>query len=425
MKVVDKEAIKDYKFFVQSLVINKFLQQFGETLENYDWNYKLTEKVCPFCSKKYININPNFNICEDCVKIYTYCFGCNTWHKNEDITVVGEVNYCKECIKDIKVVRCEICGKMEVESDIKTNVKGFSHVCTNCFMTKFKKCDVCGNYVLNKDIILCNSCNRSLCTDCYHSSDHMDCESTTYRIRSYHDNPKLKFRTYENENDNLYMGFELELELTNRDKAFKNIIGSKFIWGSTDSSITNGIEFITHPSTLKYYHNSDELNKFICNIKPFHNKEKPYQGLHVHIDRKPLNVKCYPTLRVLINKNEEFFTKFADRTSRYAQFDINGSIRDYIYSPTTLRGALNETKKGTIEIRMFKGIPELDFIYSALELCHSMCKFGNMFDIDNLFSSYNDGDIPKVILEKYLEYLFKNKDIYFNAINRINSLRIV
>ncbi|GAH61147.1 unnamed protein product, partial [marine sediment metagenome] len=122
-----------------------------------------------------------------------------------------------------------------------------NYYCESCYQENFNTCDNCGEVFSNDDLYWSDIHESYYCESCL--PPEID------GLHSYDHKPKpIYYRGInESKNDdhkcNLYFGIELEIESNDNDieSAVYNL--PDFVYAKQDSSIDNGLEIVSHPST--------------------------------------------------------------------------------------------------------------------------------------------------------------------------------
>lgn len=397
--------------------------------ETINFEFEPIEKECEVCGKRHIQFVEGFNICKECFEESTKCSKCGKWHLNSTSTIVDDNTYCSDCINTIETEVCEVCGKRHIkENMVDTDIykiKGHTKVCKKCLDYLFTLCHNCRMYELRSNVQYCSYCKKNLCLDCYNSEEHGNCGTQTDKIESYGFTPRLRFRQKGKQTfDTTYLGFELELELKNKEEAFDKFIkGSSFLYATRDGTIANGFEITSHPTELEVLLESEELKNLMSGIVKYHNPDVPYQGLHVHFNNGNMDPNSFINIRTLMHSNKAFFTNFAGRESSYAEFTPKNTINEYLFgNGFSNRGAFYEHhgNKVTSEIRIFKGLPDYNYLLASLELTHALKNFGLEFNVFKYKNTENK-NYNKEILSYFIKYINNHSDIYRHCIERIDS----
>jgi hypothetical protein len=229
---------------------------------------------------------------------------------------------------------------------------------------------------------------------------------------------------------NLYMGFELETELTrptvvrgnslmpgaehvlntiNKRRGDDNVVYLK-----EDGSISHGFEIVSHPMTLGF-----AMNHFdwagIEGLKGlgYDAWKASSCGLHIHLSREAF-VDYGHMMRffLLILKNRQQLVQFAGRESHYAKFDMDAFFNAYhdFESGKTVRGstlathakqystnndrytAINLQNNNTIELRFFR--PSL--LSSTVKACLQFC--------DAAFNYTSEITLPQILQNQAIQF---------------------
>lgn len=278
-----------------------------------------------------------------------------------------------------------------------------------------KNCYMCGNSVNTQNGV--QHGRYFYCDDCFRACK---CDVDAY----HHPSIDTTFKSLDNEDTKLYLGFELEHTLgsgyfynnEHLDSTFyirKNYkeLGLNF---ETDNSIGNGFEIISQPMTMAYINEHKENFRDILEFEKqrgYYSHDKGKCGLHIHVSRDFLGdteeeiqktiekimlfVETYQDKVEIFSrrKHNQFspynsYTKSSYKTSFYN--DDNILIEDNYFKSGKMLYELNKmlsighssvvntsTSTGkTIEFRMFRGtlkyetfMASLEFIYNLVNVC--------------------------------------------------------
>jgi len=162
----------------------------------------------------------------------------------------GDSLWCEECFSE-QHCPCAWCGEYAHNEDI-MYVENGDPVCSSC-QEDVRSCEHCGSTMHIDDMVFTDY--SVLCYSCWEDEDNQGF------IRDWGDKPEVQFInddstiTYRNEPNAYYMGMEIELEGT-RTVSVKDVLEP--VWDevahcyvSTDSSLHNGLELVTHPGTFE------------------------------------------------------------------------------------------------------------------------------------------------------------------------------
>lgn len=230
---------------------------------------------------------------------------------------------------------------------------------------------------------------------------------------------------------NLYMGFELETELTRPTIArgsslapgaehVLNTINKRrggnenVVYLKDDGSISHGFEIVSHPMTLGF-----AMNHFdwagIEGLKSlgYDAWKASSCGLHIHLSRDAFaDYGHMMRFFLLILKNRQQLVQFAGRESTYAKFDMDAFFNAYhdYDSGKTVRGstlashakqystnndrytAINLQNNNTIELRFFR--PSL--LSSTVKACLQFC--------DAAFNYTSEITLPQILQNQAIQF---------------------
>lgn len=314
---------------------------------------------------------------------------------------------------------CEKCGK---ETEILNDVVGThgerKSFCNKCVeSSNISKCYNCDNkFEYNYKNHADDMC-EPYCHECYIKYHIERSEEYDYLQLGWGYKPDPIFFGGNKEDENtLFMGIELETDDGDKDKT-KNItnevvnigkIGYGMFWGKEDGSLSDyGIEFVSHPATLKYHKETEDWKKLLGYIKDAELKSNDCSncGIHIHMNRSYLTTEQINKLDALVNLYSTTFRRFARRNSReYAIYNPEkteshlgrNNNHDSRYS------CLNFHNENTVEWRIFKGNTKYESIMALFELIQGTCDFVKQDDIDLPFI-YGDKEVCKKAFKKFLE----------------------
>jgi hypothetical protein len=224
------------------------------------------------------------------------------------------------------------------------------------------------------------------------------------------------------------MGFELEVE---SDGAWVSTlvnelnlhfgVEEKYVYYKRDGSLSDGVEIVSHPSTLAY-HKAQPLNKALEGLARLGAKSWRTStcGLHVHISRRAFTSPSHIwKFTHFIVDNKPSMIKLAGRESRqWASFDDLNEFKGILNRAKGSRHygryeALNFGNYETIELRFFRGSLAPRRVYSALELTEGACEYTR-----NLTSQ----DVKEGALDfsEFVKWLQRNPEKYPNLLSLIN-----
>lgn len=337
-----------------------------------------TEEKCPFIKErggKQVPKEEETEVCAICGdKHGTSAVSFNITKDGDDVKI------CQSCA-DTKTAYCSWCNeRVHIDSLDRHDL------CPSCQDETFV-CDSCGDRFQNDDYG-----SDGECQSCEDEREHESSDGL-YEYHGYPEND-WRFHHLPTETDpNLYFGVELETDrYEDRHSCLKRLESSSinykdFCYPSEDSSLSNGIEFVCQPATLKYHQTKFPWEQLTDIITRSGGKSHQTQtcGLHIHFSKefygadKTLNDLNQLKTIYLVNHFWEEFAVLARRKTGFARkyegecFDklplekIQGMRRgaDNYYGHGN---AVNITPDHTIELRLFKGTLKPETIKASIEL---------------------------------------------------------
>lgn len=375
---------------------------------------------CVACSIEYVeddlhNTNSGDYVCSDCVRSCEHCDSVGT--DQDDWYSVSNSYWCESCWQDdaFTCQRCDECydGNRVSSSHIEDMSEYWCEYCTG---DHANYCDECDEY--NADL-----CNCS--------------EDNTGQVHqySYKPNPAFNGAT----SNNLYMGFELEMEFPNASgseysKAVEEVTPleeDNVCYLKADGSIRGlGFELVTHPHTLVAYEQATELWDYIERLRTTYGArswDTTTCGLHVHVSRSTFRSGAHThRFLSLIYRNPREMMKLAGRkNSQYAQFsdvykpDEWGIPKFNLYDKihghnrsTERYSAVNTNNDYTLELRFFRGNMKREGVMTALELCHASVEYTRNLTV-------SDVKLGALKWEWFADWVEANNGIYPNLYARI------
>ena len=295
--------------------------------------------------------------------------------ETQKFIVYGEhtkVAICRDCFKrgveKGEIFYCDIHKRWEKRQKIDV-IKGnkIISVCDDVRYDDYliKKCSICGNlYITNKR-------DNHICCMCAVENNMLPISE---KIHSYH-NSKNKIHPFlGNKNEDLFFGYEIESEFSNRFEETGNdrieaVLDideevRKLFFFENDGSLNYGFETISYPMSYEFMRNNKAIERIIDGLKQ--NMIVTNRcGLHIHVSKTNKVNKKMPQIIMFFENNKEFFEKISNRSeNRYADFY---SSRD---AKLTLNDAkiifdnkeaferyhvINLKNDNTIEFRLFAG----------------------------------------------------------------------
>jgi hypothetical protein len=354
-------------------------------------------------------------VCSDCVRLCEYCE--NTGTTNDEWYNVDNQSWCESCWENESFTcnRCDYC--VNSNRDGGTNV-GDEYWCEDCVSNNATYCEECDEYY--RDGQGCENCGGG------------DGKVHQY---SYKPNPIF----HGGNDNNLYMGFELEMSYGDESDNYRSAIPdvlpleqADVCYLKSDSSIEGwGYELVTHPHTLGAYERANNLWNYIesCRTKGARSWDTTSCGLHVHVSRTAFKSGAHThRFLSLIYRNPREMMKLAGRkNSRYARFDDvykpdewgipQFNLRDKVHAGgfTERMSAVNTNNDYTLELRFFRGNMKREGIMSALELSHASVEYTRNMSV-------SDVKLGMLKWEWFADWVATNNGLYPNLYQRMSKV---
>ena len=354
-------------------------------------------------------------VCSDCIQVCQYCE--NIYTSNDDWYNVGNEYWCESCWSNDSFTcnRCDYC--VNSNRDGGTNV-GDEYWCEDCVSNNATYCDECDEYYLDG-----RGCEN--------------CGGGDGRVHQYSYKPNPIF--HGGNDNNLYMGFELEMSYGDESDNYRSTIPdvlpleqADVCYLKSDSSIEGwGYELVTHPHTLGAYERANNLWNYIesCRTKGARSWDTTSCGLHVHVSRTAFKSGAHThRFLSLIYRNPREMMKLAGRkNSRYARFDDvykpdewgipQFNLRDKVHagSFTERMSAVNTNNDYTLELRFFRGNMKREGIMSALELSHASVEYTRNMSVP-------DVKLGMLKWEWFADWVATNNGLYPNLYQRMSKV---
>lgn len=377
---------------------------------------------CDECSSE-ISRDDSFNtrdggwVCSDCIRICEYCESVGS--NNDDWYNVDDQSWCDSCWEN-ESFTCNRCDySTNSHRDGGTQI-GNEYWCEDCVSNNATYCDECDEYYLDT-----RGCDN--------------CDGADGRVHQYSYKPNPVF--HGGNDNNLYMGFELEMsygndpEMVDYRTAISDVLEleqADVCYLKQDSSIEGwGYELVTHPHTLSAYEQAKWLWKYIesCRTKGARSWDTTSCGLHVHVSRSAFKSGAHThRFLSLIYRNPREMMKLAGRkNSRYARFDDvykpdewgipQFNLRDKVHagSFTERYSAVNTNNDYTLELRFFRGNMKREGIMTALELCHASVEYTRNMSV-------SDVKLGMLKWEWFADWVATNNGLYPNLYLRMSKV---
>jgi len=368
--------------------------------------------------KVYCNdcFNESFFTCNECDDIYSI---------DDEQCYFDDKVYCNECFNEL-VANCSHCDEEFYRENM--NIIYDEYYCNDCECGLFRVCDDCEEYVNQDDIYYCENDDCFYCENCY--DNHID-----EIIHDYGYKPTPKFYKDKNENDQLFFGFEIEIEnyknkYDNKEIAedisiYKDII-EKYLYCKEDGSLINGFEIVSHPMTFQYFkkHETEIMEKvYELPAKGFTGFGNETCGMHVHLTDSMTNFHRYKMLKFFY-ENKTFIRFIGQR-------DYDGHLRNSKFDNTNLIKkckkdfsqsrfeCINLTNNKTIEIRIFKSNLSRIRILKNIEFCISSYWFTKNNSAKKL--THNDFKLYVEQNQKTYKNLYKYMKLFPELHNKFSQ----
>ena len=392
---------------------------------------EVVKHECIECSNEYeedelITTHDSEYVCTDCVRTCERCEWVGTM--NSEWYCVDDSSWCDSCWSDHSFT-CQRCDYCYDEGRISYNTvygeRWHELWCEHCISDYAHYCDNCDEYTSNDD------------SECARCGDNEDSVGVVHAY-SYKPNPAFTGVSPHN----LYMGFELEMELNSlTSEAYREAVSlvkpleeANTCYLKSDSSINGtGFELVTHPHTLGAYEQATELWDYIEKLRTDYSArswDTESCGLHVHVSRTAFKSGAHThRFLSLVYRNPKEMMKLAGRkNSRYASFsDVykpdewgvpQFTLRDKIHNKgwnTERYSAVNTNNDYTLELRFFRGNMKREGIMSALELCHASVEYTRDMTL-------SDVKLGMLKWEWFADWVATNNGIYPNLYLRMSKV---
>ena len=354
-------------------------------------------------------------VCSDCSRVCEYCERLYT--SSDEWYNVDDQSWCESCWSNDSFTcnRCDYC--VNSNRDGGTNV-GDEYWCEDCVSNNATYCDECDEYYLDG-----RGCEN--------------CGGGDGKVHQYSYKPNPIF--HGGNDNNLYMGFELEMSYGDESDNYRSTIPdvlpleqADVCYLKSDSSIEGwGYELVTHPHTLGAYERANNLWNYIesCRTKGARSWDTTSCGLHVHVSRTAFKSGAHThRFLSLIYRNPREMMKLAGRkNSRYARFDDvykpdewgipQFNLRDKVHAGgfTERMSAVNTNNDYTLELRFFRGNMKREGIMTALELSHASVEYTRNMSV-------SDVKLGMLKWEWFADWVATNNGLYPNLYLRMSKV---
>lgn len=350
----------------------------------------------------------------------------------------GTVRVCTECAT--KAVVCSVCNK-SIWKDQRKTVKSKIY-CSKCFFREYHACYICRRGVLKTEAMNIDG-RGAICDRCFNANSFYLCEKCNGvhywgddcdlgRNHSYGYVPTFIIRgDFDKE---VTMGFELEVQCYSvdptreehyRSRYFADIIEpleqrtGRFVYCTRDSSIQGGFEVTSHPFTLTWLQDHQEILSPIFGLR--RKKCRAYGantcGLHIHLGTSYFSDLHLYKMQKFYFDNPEFIFKSSGRkdirkmqnwapliTGRDKYKRMIESVKRKRSGRNAVGFKNNETIN-TVEIRIFQSTLGKAGFMKSIEFAHASYAFTKIASIKELYPE-NFGTFVASKRKRY-PYLFK------------------
>lgn len=354
-------------------------------------------------------------VCGDCVGVCAYCDSIGT-DRDDWYTVDGN-NWCESCWEN-ESFYCDHC-----EENLNSHRTGYSLIDGN-----ERWCEYCTQDHAN----YCENCDEY-----YSSNACRECGGDADLIQEYRYKPDPVFHGIDKHN--LFMGFELEMELNqcpNYGEAVEStrpLVDSQTAYLKRDGSINGvGFELVTHPHTLGAYEQATEMWDIIERLRTDYRArswDTDSCGLHVHVSRNAFKsgAHIHRFLKLIYGNPVEMSKLGGRKGNRFAGFD-DVYIKDEYGIPrfnltnkvskpykTERYGAVNVLNEHTLELRFFRGNMKREGVMSALELTHAAVEYARDLSI-------SDVKLGMLSWDWFADWVASNNGLYPNLYLRMSKV---
>lgn len=338
-------------------------------------------------------------------------------------------------LDQIQTVDTELCRVCEIElpsDEVQFRNRSEQAICEDCQSEHYFLCGDCGYSVrpeyFNHHTDLCSRCtneNFNLCVDCdnyvrteesywseYDSNtrcdychwDHVsECENggnmpnvfgyhhgapwgiVFHNMTSYHDSPI----------HTTYYGVELECEYVDSgiSDTLETMMSKRIGHAETDSSLNEGIEFITQPATLGAwrYGFGERVSQYMARVLDHGGSfAQSTCGAHVHVSRTAFDNESHLARFItFMRHNEQFILAISGRETLEQWAKVNayrsGDMRREIKSKRGDRyRAVNLNNEQTIEVRAFAGSDSFADILGSIEFIDALINYTRDLSISDI-----------------------------------------
>lgn len=320
------------------------------------------------------------------------------WIHDPAFTVGGRAADFNRILAHLGLRTCSDCGDNFAEVSMTLEPATRSQLCPGC-VGPMAPCGRCGVENLEDNLVevevydddedeymvlwACNTCARSLPRE-----DRLNLQSYSFK-------PSPVFRHLDGGTETLFMGMELEVARTGSNvntmqvnRWIRNL--PDFLYVKSDSSVTYGMEVVTHPFTYEWAKEEFPYNLFenlltIEGVVPDHGSA----GTHIHLSKAAFDITHMWKFILFFLENKQFFGTLGDRghAHSYGSFEGLAPMRENLLRIVKAkgnaasvglsfgRGAINLAPEETIEMRFIAGNVQPHMIKKNQQLMKSAYDF--------------------------------------------------
>ena len=311
---------------------------------------------------------------------------------------------------------CKHCGK-EIILDSARITENGDMICSSCAREFYIRCITCNNYIpLSEKRTTC-----LVCDDVVYNKP-----VNNYSLKPI---PRFKGKKFNTNTTGRYFGIEMEFNRLQPEIAFaifNELYRDKYIYNKHDGSIGGGVEIVTNPMDIhtikdflkKMDNGLNEVNK----IRGF----KENAGIHIHVNRKSIDVIDIYKLSYLLNYDSDDYskriiyylsgrnTKSTSKEDSYSYCKV-GNMREKkkLGMNEDRYQALNLRNDNTIEFRIFKASADIKQIGMYVDLVNDMIEFCHAHGLKDInIKTFIKWELEKTNTNKLIVSKIKNFQKY-------------
>ena len=304
------------------------------------------------------------------------CDSCHEFYDKKDINNIQQSNLCCYFLNSMRYNLCTKCKKWNKHCTI---IQNSGVYCKKCLSDiKYFNCQSCGSFYLYERY---GKNNR--CVSCINS--HLT------QVRNYSYKPVPRFFKKQNIiDDELYFGVQLQMGQVQNYQTVNDFVAeysNSFFYMKKDTSIpVYGCEIVTQPATMSKHIDSRYWKTMLNVAKQYgFNADNEKCGIHIHISRNFFTNYEIAKLDCFVN-TYSFFKKIARRQSHYSEY-LNKPCDSWGSQISNRKCALNLSNSNTVQMRIFKGTLQHEYIMAYIQFCHAISVFIKSIQMDEILNS--------------------------------------